>query len=88
MNTLSKPDLNSLSNEESAKAVICPEWKHWRSIKRQTQSMPLLIVRHLSRKGEFLLAKKWAQIHEVPDPIYLVSINTKFVVDFVENNIC
>ena len=73
MNTLSKPDVNSLSSEESVKSGGSPEWKHWRNIKRQTQSMPLLIVRHLSRKGEFQLAKKWAKTHEVPDPIYLVS---------------
>ena len=70
-----KPDQNPLSNEESVRSGGYPEWKHWRVIKRQTASMPLVIVRHLSRKGEFELAKRWAKIHQVPDPIHLVSAN-------------
>ena len=73
MNTLSRPDVNQLSNEESVKIGGNLEWKHWRTIKRQTKDMPLGIVRHLTRKGEFKLARRWAKLHEVPDPIYLVS---------------
>ncbi|KAI6659198.1 Zinc finger FYVE domain-containing protein 26 [Oopsacas minuta] len=71
MNTLIRPDVNQLSNEESVKIGGCIEWKHWRDIKKQTQRMPQILVRHLSRKGEFQLAKRWGKIHNVPDPIYL-----------------